>query len=277
MVDPAVVRGRLVTVFGEGLDVSSGHGAEGQILRIAPTGIERTHGFSVEFVLGWKAVEARFVPGPFAVGVIEAIRTSTTEQRAVFAAMARVAISRGADVRLAIGGAPTDPRAPTAWPTGEWPGFSLNLRKGGLVRDSRSADAETAEALPWVERMLGMVLALLPVETTVEGEVEGVAEGAPYLALVNRYERSRLNRAVCIDHHGARCKVCGFAFGERYGPAGDGFIHVHHLEPLSMMQGSYVLDPVNDLVPLCANCHSMAHRRTPPFNVEELKSMLRSS
>ncbi|MBP6276640.1 MAG: HNH endonuclease [Limnohabitans sp.] len=65
-------------------------------------------------------------------------------------------------------------------------------------------------------------------------------------------------------------------FQERYGTIGDGFIHVHHVVPLSTIHARYKVDPINDLVPLCANCHSMVHRENPPLTIAQLKSSLSS-
>ena len=76
---------------------------------------------------------------------------------------------------------------------------------------------------------------------------------------VNRYEHSPDARRVCIAHHGTSCAVCGFSFEIAYGEIGKDFIPVHHLVPVSQLGSSYELDPVTDLVPLCANCHAMAH------------------
>ncbi len=99
-------------------------------------------------------------------------------------------------------------------------------------------------------------------------------EGAKKLVQVNAFERSARGRAQCIEHYGASCLVCGFNFEAVYGLEGAGFIHVHHVVPLSTVGRAYRLDPVKDLVPVCANCHSMIHRRDPPFTVEEVKAML---
>ena len=44
-----------------------------------------------------------------------------------------------------------------------------------------------------------------------------------------------------------------------YGEIGADFIHVHHTVPASQLGNNYQLDPLTDLVPLCANCHAMAH------------------
>lgn len=77
---------------------------------------------------------------------------------------------------------------------------------------------------------------------------------------VNRYERSPDARRACIAHHGTNCAACGFSFEIAYGELGKDFIQVHHIVPPAQLGSGYELDPVADLVPLCANCHAMAHR-----------------
>ncbi len=93
--------------------------------------------------------------------------------------------------------------------------------------------------------------------------------------LVNRHERNSKARKKCIEHFGARCKVCDLDFERRYGEVGRGFIHVHHLRPLGRLKSSYRLDPLKDLIPVCPNCHAMLHRRNPPYDVEQLRGQLR--
>ena len=90
---------------------------------------------------------------------------------------------------------------------------------------------------------------------------------------VNRHERNPHARRVCLAHHGTSCAACGFSFEAAYGPEGEGFIHVHHLVPAAQLGPGYELDPVGDLVPLCPNCHAMAHRRRIPYTVAELRAM----
>ncbi|MBY7915378.1 HNH endonuclease [Vibrio fluvialis] len=99
-------------------------------------------------------------------------------------------------------------------------------------------------------------------------------EGALTLVEVNRFERNKKAREDCISHHGESCKACGISFAETYGSLGSGFIHVHHIVPLSKIRRGYVVDPVNDLVPVCPNCHAMLHRKTPPLTIAELKQLL---
>lgn len=91
----------------------------------------------------------------------------------------------------------------------------------------------------------------------------------------NRYERDPDARRICLAFHGTACAACGFSFEASYGDIGHGFIHVHHTVPASRLGVGYELDPVADLVPLCANCHAMVHRGvTTPRTVQELRSIL---
>ncbi|MCZ9880382.1 HNH endonuclease [Arthrobacter sp. B2a2-09] len=88
----------------------------------------------------------------------------------------------------------------------------------------------------------------------------------------NRYERNPDARRICLAFHGTSCAVCTFSFEVSYGDMGKDFIHVHHVVPVSQLGSGYRLDPIADLVPLCANCHAMAHRGAgTPRTVAELR------
>jgi len=103
----------------------------------------------------------------------------------------------------------------------------------------------------------------------------GVSEGAVTTVVVNRYERSATARRQCIDHYGAKCAVCSLDFEATYGPIGEGFIHVHHVVPIASIGEAYILDPIEDLVPVCPNCHAMLHRGTEvPRSVDDLKKLM---
>lgn len=109
-------------------------------------------------------------------------------------------------------------------------------------------------------------------------EAEKLVEGALKQVLVNIYERNPLARKRCIVHHGLECSVCGFNFADRYGEIGEGFIHVHHLKSLREIGKEYEINPIEDLRPVCPNCHAMLHKRKPePYSVEELKGILRNN
>lgn len=86
-------------------------------------------------------------------------------------------------------------------------------------------------------------------------------EGAAKKVLVNKYERSSIARQKCIEYHGCKCSICGLDFEEKYGEIGKGFIHVHHIVPLNIINSEYVVDYKKDLIPVCPNCHAMLHRK----------------
>ena len=99
-------------------------------------------------------------------------------------------------------------------------------------------------------------------------------EGAVRHIRVNAYERDRAGRQACIDHYGLACTVCDLRLKDRYGALGAGFIHVHHVVPLSKLGPDYRLDPVRDLRPVCPNCHSMLHRQQQPLSIEALRNIV---
>lgn len=108
-----------------------------------------------------------------------------------------------------------------------------------------------------------------------EAEALTYVEGACKQRWVNAYERDGKARDACLAHHGRSCKACGFDFGGFYGEHGRGFIHVHHLKPLSEIGEAYEVNPKTDLVPLCPNCHAMIHRgREAPLSLEALREII---
>ncbi|MBS1515576.1 MAG: HNH endonuclease [Bacteroidetes bacterium] len=104
---------------------------------------------------------------------------------------------------------------------------------------------------------------------------ESYFEGAGKQITVNRYERNGEARLACLEIHGYECTICGFNFENRYGEIGKDYIQVHHIESIASKNGEeYEINPETDLIPVCPNCHAMLHRKTPPFNTEELKQIL---
>ena len=101
-------------------------------------------------------------------------------------------------------------------------------------------------------------------------EVRLYAEGKPKTVTSKTYDRSPHARQACIEHYGYTCCVCGFNFEKVYGPLGENYIEVHHLKPVADIGKEYLIDPINDLRPVCANCHRMLHKQRPPLSVEEL-------
>lgn len=114
----------------------------------------------------------------------------------------------------------------------------------------------------------------LPNELFAFEETEDFREGKAVQIFTNRYERNRDARTACIKYYGCKCLACGFDFGSFYGDFAQNFIHVHHKKQLSDIGQEYKVDPINDLIPLCANCHSAIHLVKPAMAIEELKKKI---
>lgn len=125
-------------------------------------------------------------------------------------------------------------------------------------------------------------------ETELTGEIQypeeipleqnnSFTEGIRKTITVNTYERNPKARQECLKYWKAICSVCDFDFGNKYGELGKGFIHVHHLIPVSEIGKSYQVDPINDLRPVCPNCHSMIHKKNPPIEINELKEIIKKT
>ena len=102
-------------------------------------------------------------------------------------------------------------------------------------------------------------------------------EGSVTRVTVNKYERDPAARKECLATYGHKCTVCDLDFEAQYGDIGKDFIHVHHLKELSTVGPGYAVDPLEDLRPVCPNCHAMLHKRRPAFTPDELRQMLRRS
>jgi 5-methylcytosine-specific restriction enzyme A len=129
---------------------------------------------------------------------------------------------------------------------------------------------------PDPERLRARVVAIL-VEPEAAQEVEepalddGFVEGRTFTALHRRHERSQA--AVRLKKDSARvCEVCDFDFEERYGERGAGYIECHHLNPIA--ETGETVTRAEDLVLVCANCHRMLHRGTPPPSVADLQAIV---
>lgn len=105
-------------------------------------------------------------------------------------------------------------------------------------------------------------------------EDKDLFEGTKKQILVNAYERSSQARQECINKYGYQCTICNFNFKKTYGEIGRNFIHVHHLKPLYEIDEKYKINPIEDLRPVCPNCHAMLHKRKPAYSIEEIKKLI---
>lgn len=150
------------------------------------------------------------------------------------------------------------------------------LQQNGLTSIPQSPRSLTGEVLDYVLSVFEGVN-----DDNLDYEIlehaDEIFEGAKKTIVVNRYERNSAARRQCIERHGCKCSVCGLDFEKMYGELGRGFIHVHHIVPISTIGQEYKLDPVKDLVPVCPNCHAMLHHGAEGrvLSIEELQARLR--
>jgi len=101
-------------------------------------------------------------------------------------------------------------------------------------------------------------------------------EGKKRLAKYYKYERSAKNRARAIQIHGTKCLACGFDFNKIYGnELARDYIEIHHTKSITEIDETF--NPETGLIPLCSNCHSMAHRKKDIVSLEELRKILRKT
>lgn len=263
------------------LDVSVSAGVDLQgrdfyVLR--PHGHPTDQTFSLRTTVGWRRLEIDFEAGKFAGALLAEMGRTDQTGRSAFRAVLADCKMRGAQIDLQVNGRMYAFDEPDVW-NSRWRRFVLRVKKGQLELGTDDGESDTDIICRWTSRFAAAIVAIVPLEEEVQGTEAGVVgypEGALITIQSNRYERDRRNRAAAISIHGTSCSSCGIDMGRCYGKVAGGFIEVHHVTPVSELTDSYVVDPTTDLVTLCPNCHAVAHRRKPPFSVEEIRGMLRS-
>lgn len=266
----------LVDRYGLDLKGASGKDAEGDFVDFRLGDLHPNEGCAIRVRLGWRSIKAELVPGQWSAGLLAEMGLANTIKRTIFVELAKAAQGAGGQVSLAVNGLKCDVLDASGWPK-EWKQVQLEVRLGPIVVDTDNRGEVESAIVLWGGSLLGMTASLLPleeVEQVMEPDIRGFPEGAKIRIEVNRYERSRLNRAMCISIHGSQCAACGLSFVGTYGELGEDYIHVHHVTPVSKMGEGYIVDPAMDLVPLCPNCHAMVHRKDPPLTTEELRTAI---
>jgi 5-methylcytosine-specific restriction endonuclease McrA len=143
----------------------------------------------------------------------------------------------------------------------------------------QSQKTHTPAFIEYLRRRLGR--RELPDPTWLQPEMtvsdDYYLEGQRMERMVSFFQRSRAAREACLKHYGPGCQVCGFDFGATYGPMAQGYIHIHHRTPLADIGETYLVHAIEDLVPVCANCHVALHLKTETggfLTVEELQGRL---
>lgn len=136
------------------------------------------------------------------------------------------------------------------------------------------------ELVTAIEELDFFKLSPIPLNEDYEniGITEKTPEGKARVSYTAKYERNPKNRRLAIKIHGAKCQICGFDFEQVYGERGKGFIEVHHIKPLYENQGEVIINPQEDLICVCSNCHKMFHRKKDKVPTpEELKESINIS
>lgn len=108
-----------------------------------------------------------------------------------------------------------------------------------------------------------------------QDSLESLSEGKQSKRYITTYERNPNYRKQAIAIHGESCAACSFNFGAFYGEYAEGFIHIHHIIPVSEFETPQAIDPETDLIPLCANCHSVIHRKKySTLSLDELRELI---
>lgn len=236
----------------------SGHEYE---LKVRLADIPAPHGFNVKIqdsYLNWK-ISLHF--DPFSAPLLDAMQQRFDERLEGLRSYIELATAKNNSCTLLI-------NKESEWErvNGTWSEIDFEISKSYFSETNEFASLESS-----MLDFMCVILFLIVEDTEWSSEdFQGKDEGAAYSLISQKYERSRYNRAICLKYYGFKCRGCGDALEEKYGPIGQGVIHVHHIVPVSLMGGSYKLNPIKDLIPLCPNCHNIVHRQSPPLSIEEL-------
>ncbi|MEK5394289.1 HNH endonuclease [Paenibacillus sp. FSL K6-2859] len=244
-------------------------------LEIRPLDLDKGTGFCIKVTLGWRNIVAEFIPDNYSKNLISIMGLADEKQKLLFKIMLLSILHSGKEIEMIINNESFSPSRPDSWPS-EWKSLYLKSVNYPVISERLSSIDLQNNVVDIACSILALLIPLLPLEETATGDETtiGLPEGALTRVEVNKYERSSLNREACIMVHGCKCAVCKLEFESFYGPIGRDFIHVHHILPVSTVGSGYIINPSTDLVPVCPNCHSMLHKRNPPYMVEELKSII---
>lgn len=246
-------------------------------IRLTPAAVPDKRAFDVRVQMTWRRVRLAVEPQVFAGEFVRAMGESDRANRKMFRTILEESVERGATVQFGINGNAVRLDDEAVWGK-RWRRFELKMSKRLSGFDGGATAEELDVIRRWTRRFLAAILAIAPLEaqqTTDREGFSGFMEGTANITSKVGYERDRRNRAAAIAIHGTACLACGLEFGTKYGEIADGFIEVHHIIPLAKMGEGYIVNPAEDLVPLCPNCHAVAHRRDPPLTVDEIRNLLR--
>jgi hypothetical protein len=253
-----------------GLRVRTRRTGKGTELGVRVAGLDRPNGFEVLLRVQLESVYSDLAFDSLARPLIDLIDKASDASWDQFDSQLEALSAAGVRVTVIVNGAPYEK---SSYPSVS--DLSFSARQVNWVGSIDSSVASLATSL------LALALSLIPLKETPLASTEADAsevgsdtyavEGRKYQGIYTRYERSRSNRAIAIVVHGTTCAVCGFNFEQAYGETGAGYVEIHHRIPVHLMFEERVVDPIEELVPLCSNCHRMVHTQDPPITTDNLR------
>ena len=89
-------------------------------------------------------------------------------------------------------------------------------------------------------------------------------EGAKKEVKLTLSERDPEIRREALKHYEKKCYCCDRK------PKVDSLLEIHYLNPIAEGEREPTLE---DVIPLCANCHKAAHTEVPPIPIDKLCEM----
>ena len=265
------IKNNLLEIYQIDFDVSS---ESDDILVIRPCDLDKGKGFYICIEKDWKRLDGKVVFEDLSRKLLHSLSYPSKDSIKRFITLFDNSRKKGFSSKLKINDSSLTDIEKLLNTDSLWNNFSLEVS----IKYIKNNESLNSELISLSEDIVGLMLSLMEIEEKNNKFSDlhsiGLPEGAMEKVLVNKYERNKINRKCCLDHYGYECQVCKIKFEEQYGDIGKNFIHVHHITPVSKLGPSYVINPIDDLVPVCPNCHSMIHKKNPPFTINELKHFI---
>lgn len=112
-----------------------------------------------------------------------------------------------------------------------------------------------------------------------------IEEGFTKFSQVKTKLRSRKLVVIAKKHYSQNgkiyCLACNFNFESFYGEIGKGYIEIHHLNPIFARESNFeqsISKAVDGVVPVCANCHRIIHRKNDQLlTIPSLQELIRAN
>lgn len=223
--------------------------------------------FSVEvFIRDNTRLIIKVLPEKFGVALVEEMSNATEAQKQAFCSIWQNFSYNKLELKV-DGNVITPQKFVVLNP--HWKEFSIRFSISPFYNPDTQSPHEVVTK--YVKDIYALVFSLLSFH------IEGFSEGTEKIATTTKHERNRFNRQICLAAKGYRCSVCQVLLSDIYGEIASNYIEVHHSNPVAGMVKDYIVKPLEELYPVCPNCHAMLHRKNPPYSIDELQSIIQNN